>query len=145
MWGRNLPIVGVVRDFHTDSLRDRIEPTVLINDSGGNRTLSIKIHQAQLQNIISEVKTQWEVAYPEHIFDLQFSSLNKTAQALRRFRLALQTGPKKMGEIYYNKRRLFNVCCLAPVVTVMSFAIRANPYRNLGRRLSPFPQKKWVM
>ncbi|MEX2231667.1 MAG: FtsX-like permease family protein, partial [Cyclobacteriaceae bacterium] len=72
MWGRNLPVVGVVRDFHTVSLRERIEPTVLMNNIEGYRTLSLKVNQAQLRQIIREVKTKWEYAYPEHIFDYEF-------------------------------------------------------------------------
>ncbi len=72
MWGRNLPIVGVVKNFHTVSLHQPLEPTVLMNDIGGYRTLSLKINQSQLKSIISDVKTKWEAAYPEHIFDYQF-------------------------------------------------------------------------
>lgn len=72
MWQRTLPVVGVVRDFNTVSLRDPIEPTVLMNNISGYRTLSIKVNQAQLRNVIAEVKAQWERAYPEHIFDYQF-------------------------------------------------------------------------
>lgn len=72
LWRRTLPIVGVVRDFNTVSLRDPIEPTVLMNNISGYRTLSVKVNQAQLQDVIAEVKTKWESAYPEHIFDYQF-------------------------------------------------------------------------
>ncbi len=72
MWGRNLPVVGVVRDFHTVSLRDRIEPTVMMNNIEGYRTLSLKLNQGRLKQVVSAVKTQWENAYPEHIFDYQF-------------------------------------------------------------------------
>lgn len=72
LWGKNLPVVGVVEDFHTVSLRDPIEPTVLMNDIQGYRTLSIRLNQAQLQHVISAVKSKWEAAYPEHIFDYRF-------------------------------------------------------------------------
>lgn len=72
LWGKNLPVVGVVDDFHTVSLRDPIEPTVLMNDIQGYRTLSIRLNQAQLQHVISAVKSKWEAAYPEHIFDYRF-------------------------------------------------------------------------
>lgn len=72
LWGRNLPVVGVVRDFHTVSLRDHIEATVLMNNIGGYRTLSVKLNQVELKHIVGEIKTKWEAAYPEHIFDYQF-------------------------------------------------------------------------
>jgi len=72
MWGQTLPVVGVIRDFHTVSLRQPIEATVLMNNVTGYRTMSIRLNQSELKHIISEVKTKWEVAYPEHIFDYQF-------------------------------------------------------------------------
>lgn len=72
MWGRTLPVIGVVKDFNTVSLRDPIEPTVLMNGLSGYGTLSVKINQSQFQNIISQVKTKWEAAYPEYIFDYLF-------------------------------------------------------------------------
>lgn len=72
MWGRTLPVVGVVKNFHTVSLRERIEPTVMMNSIDGYRTLSLKINPARLQNVIGQAKEKWEDAYPEHIFDYQF-------------------------------------------------------------------------
>jgi ABC-type antimicrobial peptide transport system permease subunit len=72
MWGRNLPVVGVVKDFHTVSLKDPIEPTVLMNNMEGYRTLSLKIEQSRLKDIVADVKAKWEAAYPEEIFEYQF-------------------------------------------------------------------------
>jgi putative ABC transport system permease protein len=72
IWGKNLPVVGVVRDFNTVSLREKIEPTVLMNRIRGYQTLSIKVDQAEIKSLISQVKTEWENTYPEHIFDYQF-------------------------------------------------------------------------
>jgi ABC-type antimicrobial peptide transport system permease subunit len=72
MWRRTLPVVGVIRNFHTVSLREPIEPTVLMNNIGGYRTMSVKLNQAQLKNVIDQVQSKWEAAYPEHIFEYQF-------------------------------------------------------------------------
>lgn len=72
MWGRVLPVVGVVKNFHTVSLRDRIEPTVLMNSISGYRTMSVKLQQGQIKNVVDELKSKWEHAYPEHIFEYEF-------------------------------------------------------------------------
>lgn len=72
MWGKNLPVVGIVKNFHTVSLRDRIEPTILMNNISGYRTMSVKLSQGQIKNVVEELKDKWEQAYPEHIFDYQF-------------------------------------------------------------------------
>ena len=72
MWGRTLPVTGVIRDFHTVSLREPIEPTVLMNDLSGYRTMSVRLNQAELKHTVDAIKTRWESTYPEHIFDYQF-------------------------------------------------------------------------
>jgi putative ABC transport system permease protein len=72
MWGKTLPVVGVVSDFHTVSLRDPIEPTVLMNRMRGYKSLSVKINPTQMKQVVANIKTKWEAAYPEFIFDYQF-------------------------------------------------------------------------
>lgn len=72
VWGRTLPVVGVVRNFHTVSLHQPIEPTILMNDLGGYGTLSMTVNQSQLQQVVREVRSKWERTYPSYIFDYQF-------------------------------------------------------------------------
>ena len=72
MWGKNLPVVGVVKDFHTVSLREPIEATVMMNRLRGYETLALQVNPHQIQNVIDQLKLKWETAYPEHIFDYQF-------------------------------------------------------------------------
>ena len=72
MWGQKLPVVGVVKDFHTVSLRQPIEATALMNRIRGYETLSINVNVKQIQDVIDIVKPKWEAAYPEHIFDYSF-------------------------------------------------------------------------
>lgn len=72
MWGRSLPVVGVVNDFHTVSLSEAIEPVVLMNRIRGYETLALKINAADMQAVISQVQTKWEAAYPNHIFSYEF-------------------------------------------------------------------------
>lgn len=72
IWDRKLPIVGVVRDFHTVSLRDRIEPTLMMNNIDNYSTLSVQVNTADIKNVIGQLQTKWEAAYPEQIFDYKF-------------------------------------------------------------------------
>jgi ABC-type antimicrobial peptide transport system permease subunit len=76
MWGKVLPVVGVVKNFHTLSLREPIEPTVLLNRMRGFTALSVKINPAQFKEVVASVKTKWEAAYPEFIFDYDFLDEN---------------------------------------------------------------------
>lgn len=72
MWGKNLPVVGVVQNFHTVSLRDPIEATVLLNRRRGFANLALQIEPGKLQSVIDQLKPKWEAAYAEHIFHYEF-------------------------------------------------------------------------
>lgn len=72
IWGGLYPIVGVVEDFHTTSLHQKIGPTILFNRLSNYRTLSIKVNPNNYQASIEGAKKVWENAYPKHIFDYTF-------------------------------------------------------------------------
>jgi len=73
VWDTKLTIVGVVHDFHTASLHQRIEPTILMNNLNDYETLSVRFDgSGGIQNLISEIKSKWESIYPDHIFEYEF-------------------------------------------------------------------------
>jgi ABC-type antimicrobial peptide transport system permease subunit len=72
MWGKTLPVVGVVKNFHTVSLQDPIEATIMLNRIRNYQTLSLKLNPATLQESIKQVQQKWEAAYPDFIFSYEF-------------------------------------------------------------------------
>jgi putative ABC transport system permease protein len=72
IWGGMYPVVGVVEDFHTTALNQKIEPTVLFNRLSNYRTLNIKVNANTYQATIEATKKLWEAAYPKHVFDYAF-------------------------------------------------------------------------
>jgi putative ABC transport system permease protein len=80
LWGKKYPVVGIVKDFHTVSLHQPIEPTVLFNRLSGYRTLGLKIDMRRSQDIIDQLKQKWEAAYPDHLFEYEFLD-----QSIQRF------------------------------------------------------------
>jgi putative ABC transport system permease protein len=70
--GLTLPIVGVVKDFHTMSLHEPIEATMMYNRIRRYETLSLKIHPVDLQETIKQVQQKWEATYPAFIFSYKF-------------------------------------------------------------------------
>jgi len=72
VWQRELPVIGVVKNYHTVSLRDPIEATVMFNRLQGYRSLSMKINVNQAQAVIDALKKKWEATYPNHIFEYRF-------------------------------------------------------------------------
>jgi putative ABC transport system permease protein len=72
IWGKNYPIVGVVKDFHTVSLHQGIEATAMFNRIKNYRTLSLRISPVHFKEAIAKVQKAWEAAYPENIFSYRF-------------------------------------------------------------------------
>lgn len=72
IWGRMLPVVGVVENFHTTSLTSEIEPTVLFNRKSNYRTLALQIHPQAFQKALPEIQKLWEETYPKELFSYRF-------------------------------------------------------------------------
>ena len=71
-WGFDLPIVGVVADYHTKDFRQKIAPLVITNFSPQYGSLSIKADMAQAESIISKLEEIWKLTYPEYDFSYAF-------------------------------------------------------------------------
>jgi putative ABC transport system permease protein len=65
-------IVGVVEDFHTHSLREEHEPTVLTTRSRFYSQTGIKIRPGNLQATIASIQGVFDEVLPEQIFDGEF-------------------------------------------------------------------------
>lgn len=72
MWGKTLPVSGVVKNFHTVSLEDPLEATIMLNRIRGYRTLSVKLNPQSIQQTLPQIQQLWEKAYPEYIFSYEF-------------------------------------------------------------------------
>ncbi len=72
MWGKRLPVVGVVKDFHTVSLSEPIRPVILLNRIRGYRNLSVKLNPTNMQSTIKEIEKYWSSAYPDAVFSFRF-------------------------------------------------------------------------
>jgi len=87
-------VIGVVRDFHVNSLHQRIDPTVLVIDPKFYQQAAIKVQTAgdsreNLQRVRAGVEKVWTRTYPHDLFSYQFlddalaGAYQKENQALR--------------------------------------------------------------
>jgi ABC-type antimicrobial peptide transport system permease subunit len=70
-----VPIVGVVRDFHSASLREKIQPVALMTDQSNLSAINIKLASGQpadWQQTITAIAAAWQRRYPDTPFDYQF-------------------------------------------------------------------------
>ena len=70
--GKICPIVGVVKDFHVNSLRDAIGPVVLttLKDAYGQTNIKINLNQAQ--SVIKSMQDIWSTNFPDYVFEYHF-------------------------------------------------------------------------
>lgn len=70
--GRQGVIVGVVKDYHTFSLRDAIGPTVMTTVKRSYRVANIKIDLQKAQQVIGSLQKVWNNYYPDYVFEYDF-------------------------------------------------------------------------
>lgn len=76
LYRRDYPVVGVVKDFNTSSLQNKIEPTLLFNSARHYRTMAIKVNTSRVAEVVEAVKQRWEETYPDQLFEYSFMEEN---------------------------------------------------------------------
>jgi putative ABC transport system permease protein len=76
--GRNqgYPIVGVIKDFKTSSLREEIKPTLITTRKAFYACTGIRIRTQQLSQTQAAIQKTWERFYPEYAYSPQFFDEN---------------------------------------------------------------------
>jgi putative ABC transport system permease protein len=67
-----LPIVGVVKDFHTNSLRDPIGPIVMSAANRAYHVATMQIDLSKTQSIAASMQSLWSKNFPEYMFEYHF-------------------------------------------------------------------------
>ena len=70
---RWLPIVGVVKDFKTNSLREEIKPLTIASKKNFYFRLAIKLHTSNLTQTTAQIQKLWEKTYPEYAYTSHFA------------------------------------------------------------------------
>lgn len=65
-------IVGVVKDFKTNSLREAVKPLVIAERNNRYRYTGIKLSTAKLNAIVPEIEAVWNRFFPEFVYTPTF-------------------------------------------------------------------------
>ncbi|WP_423735095.1 ABC transporter permease [Chitinophaga caseinilytica] len=71
-WEKFYTIVGVVDDFHQESLRESIEPLIFRYEPGVKGAISMRITADNAQQAITKVQQQYAALFPDNPFDYFF-------------------------------------------------------------------------
>jgi len=91
VWGVNIPIVGVVKDFHSQSLKEEIMTIMIFSHTDAYRMATLKANMKNFNSVNSEIRDVWKSLYPE--FDYEHTFLD---EAMKRF----YEGDQKMTAIF---------------------------------------------
>ncbi|MBS1506554.1 MAG: ABC transporter permease [Bacteroidetes bacterium] len=75
--GRKYPVVGVVKDFHIQSLRQKLEPVVLADQEENFSCFNLRLEGTNqsgeaLKSSLAKIESQWKSVYPDDAFSYQF-------------------------------------------------------------------------
>jgi putative ABC transport system permease protein len=71
-WGRKGKIIGVVKDFHYESLQQVIRPLSLRIEPGGCDQISVKVRTTNLKGTIASIEKTWHTVIPYRPFSYFF-------------------------------------------------------------------------
>lgn len=72
VWGKEAPIVGVIRNFHNRSLRETVEPAVLMTSRERYAACGLKIDLSNTPHILAAVDRVWNNVYPDAFYSYAF-------------------------------------------------------------------------
>lgn len=84
-----LPVVGVVEDFKTNTLRDAVKPTVILQYKKLQGVVAVKINAHNFSGTVASVRKQWEQTYPKYAYNGYFLDQNIAAFYKQENQLAL--------------------------------------------------------
>ncbi len=88
-----LPVVGVVRDFNTQSLRTEINPCLITPRVSSYREAGIRIRPDDLVATMARIEKAWTGAFPEYVYESEFldESIEKLYLQERRVEFLFRT------------------------------------------------------
>ena len=70
--GNEVSIKGVVQDFHTLSLHEKIYPLIMVKMESDFQLASFRIDVTKAQTVISLIEQAWKEAFPQYYFTYRF-------------------------------------------------------------------------
>lgn len=74
------PIVGIVKDYHQETLKNTIDPTIMVYEPIWLRTFLIKVETNHIQETITSIKSSWDDWFP--LYPLEYHFLDDMYETL---------------------------------------------------------------
>ena len=70
--GEDATIMGVVKDFQSQSKHKKIRPCILLYDTSNFYLVSAKVEMANIKQTINRIDKDWSALFPDNLFAFQF-------------------------------------------------------------------------
>ncbi len=123
----NSKIIGIVEDFHFESLHSEIRPVVISPASSMTPALSqliIKVETESFDQVVSDIESIWNEFHPLDIFNYQFLDDKLDRQYSAEYKLSKIFGLFTMLAIFISSLGLFGLSTHIAQVKVKEMSIR---------------------
>jgi putative ABC transport system permease protein len=66
------PITGVIKDFHQETLKNKVDPIVMVYEPVWLRTFLIKVDTKNIQASIGKIQSTWDKMFPQYPMEYFF-------------------------------------------------------------------------
>jgi putative ABC transport system permease protein len=85
---KNYNVVGIVKDFNFNSLRENITPLVMIMGDDWSASLNLRVEAGRLASVLGQVKDQWKELMPDQ--ELDYSFMDRDFEAIYKTELRME-------------------------------------------------------
>lgn len=102
MWDGKIKanIVGVIKDFHSESLQQKMAPVLIASNKEFYSMAGIKLNPPDFKSEIKEIEKVWSNVYPEYVFEYQFLD-------------------QKVAKFYSNENKLSNLYKIFAIIAIL--------------------------
>ena len=70
--GQDIMVTGVIKDYHIHSIREKINPLVLVNDPERMYGINVAIAPGYTSEVLAKVQEVWAAFFPEYVMSYEF-------------------------------------------------------------------------
>jgi putative ABC transport system permease protein len=142
---RPKPVVGVVKDFKTNSLRDIVPPIAIIARKSSYNTVGIKLASANLSRSRDEIREIWNRHFPEYVYDASFLDEKINNFYLQEQRLSLMYKVYALLAIFISCLGLYGLVSFMVVQKTKEVGIRKVLGANVGNIVYLFSKEFTIL
>lgn len=81
-------VIGIVKDFNFNSMRENITPLVMVLGSDWSASLNVRVEGSELASVLGQIRERWKELVPDQAFDYSF--MDQDFEAIYKTELRMQ-------------------------------------------------------